>query len=166
MKIDRAFSTSIPRTLLSIMIFCSVALGAVVFLQNLEINGNSAAMKLQGLEVQQKNNTFLINLECINGKSASLSGTTVPQDKITSCVVANQSIGDYITESSSSRVGEEILGTPYTFKDVMSVVSACATQEEPGQTNTVKFQQGKSLVFKCPDNTSGTKKTMEIVAYK
>lgn len=165
MKIDKAFSTSVPRTLLSIMIFCAVSLGAVVFLQNLEISGNSAAMKIAGIEVQQKNNTFLINLECINEKGASPE-TAVPQEKITACVVANQSIGDYITKSNSSLMGEEKQGNPYTFKDVMSVADACATQSKSAQTNTVKFSQGKSLTFYCPDNTSATKKTMEIVAYK
>lgn len=134
-------------------------------MQNLEISGNSEAIKSAGLEVQQKNNTFLINLECINEKSASPE-TTVPQEKITSCVVVNQSIGDYITKSSISNVGEEKHGSRYTFTDVMSVVDVCSTQSKSIQTNTVKFEQGKSLTFYCPDSASATKKTMEVVAYK
>ena len=147
------------------MIFCAVALGGVVFLQNLQISGNAEIMKSAGIEVQQKNNTFLINLECTNEKGASLD-TKVPQDMITSCVVANQSIGDYITKYSYSQVGEEKRGNPYTFKDVMSVVDLCSTQSKSTQTSTVQLEHGKSLVFYCPDNTTETKKTMEIVAYK
>lgn len=147
------------------MIFCAVALGAVVFLQNLEISGNAVAMKTAGLEVQQKNNTFLINLECINEQDGA-SESVVPPEKIISCVVVNQSIGDYITKSNSSQAGEEKQGNPYTFKDVMSVVDACTIQGKSTQTNTMKFEHGKSLVFYCPDDLSATKKNMEIVAYK
>jgi hypothetical protein len=148
------------------MIFCAVALGAVVFLQNLEINGNAAVMKLQGLEVQQKNNTFLINLECVGGKSNSPSSTTVivPQEKTTACVITNQTIGDYITGSNSFRVDEEIQGNPYTFKDVMSVVDVCSASKDPSLTNSVKFEHGKSLFFHCPDTAA--KKNMEIVGYR
>lgn len=136
-----------------------------MFLQNLQISGNSEIMKSAGIEVQQKNNTFLINLECTNEKGPSLK-TVVPQDMITSCVLANQSIGDYITKSNYSQIGEEKRGNPYTFKDVMSVVDICSTQGKSTQTSTVPFEHGKSLVFYCPDNTSETKKTLEIVAYK
>lgn len=162
MKLEPAFSTSIPRTLLSIMIFCAVSLGAVVFLQNLEINGNSSIMKAQGLEVQQKNNTFLINLECVNGKGNS--DELLPPDKVTTCVVANQNIGNYIIDSSSTRLDKEVTGNPYTFKDVMSVVDVCAVSKDPSLTNSVKFEHGKSLSFHCPDLVA--KKPMEIVAYK
>lgn len=166
MKLEPAFSTSIPRTLLSIMIFCAVALGAVVFLQNMEISGNAAVTNAQGLEMQQKNNTFLINLECVNGKTnpSGATAVAVPPEKVTDCVVTNQNIGDYIIESNSSRIGEQIPGNPYTFKDVMSVVNACATSEEPSLTNSVKFEHGKSLLFRCADVAA--KKPMEIVAYK
>jgi hypothetical protein len=148
------------------MIFCAVALGAVVFLQNLEINGNAASLKAQGLEVQQKNNTFLINLECVSGKSSSPGSATVtiPQDKITACVVANQTIGNYVIEANDSFLDEEMSGKPYSFKDVMSVVDACATSEDPSLTNSVKSENGKSFLFRCPDTTA--KKPMEIVAYK
>jgi hypothetical protein len=123
-------------------------------------------MKLQGIEVQQKNNTFLINLECVNGKGNSPGSTTVtiPQEKATACVVANQNIGNYITESNSSRVDEEPQGNPYTFKDVMSVVDTCSTTESPSLTNSVKFEHGKSILFRCPDPAA--KKQMEIVGYK
>lgn len=162
MKLIPAFSTSLPRTLLSIMIFCAVALGAVVFLQNLEINGNSSIMKAQGLEVQQKNNTFLINLECVNGKSNS--DESLASDKVTPCVIANQHIGNFITDSNSSRLDKEITGNPYTFKDVISVVDVCTTSKDPKPTNSVKFEHGKSLLFHCPDMAA--KKPMEIIAYK
>lgn len=162
MKLEPAFSTSLPRTLLSIMIFCAVALGAVVFLQNLEINGNSSVMKIQGLEVQQKNNTFLINLECVNGKSNSTE--SLPPEEVTPCVVTNQNIGNYIIESNSSRLNKETLGSLYSFKDVMSVVDVCSASPDTSLTHSVKFEHGKSLVFRCADAAS--KKPMEIVAYK
>ena len=172
MKLEPAFSTSIPRTLLSIMIFCAVALGAVVFLQNSEISSNSTLMKAQGIEVQQKNNIFLINLECVNGKTTANGKTTqgaeptqIPQDKVADCVIANQSIGDYLLGANSLPAqGEDTQGNKYTFKDVMSVVNACATSEEPTLTNSVKFEHGKSLLFRCADTAA--KKPMEIVAYK
>lgn len=148
------------------MIFCAVALGAIVFLQNAEINGNSSSMKLQGIEVQQKNNTFLINLECVNGKgnSPGSAAVTVPQEQVTACVITNQNIGNYIIEWNSSRVDEEPQGNPYTFKDVMAVVNTCSSTEDPSLTNSVKFEHGSSLLFHCPDPAA--KKQMEIVGYK
>lgn len=165
MKIDKAFSTSIPRTLLSLMIFCAVALGAVVFLQNLEIDQNAKVMQSQGLEVQQKNNTFLINLECVNG-SVTSGSIAVPQDKITSCIVANQNIGDYIAESKTIQLDNATQGNSYNFTDVMAVVDACSTQKNSSETNAVKFQQGKSLEFHCPSKTSETKENLKIVSFK